>query len=53
MSIMSTVSEAPVKRYCIGNDAGAYVRFQPYGDRFRVKDTSENGLSAAVYWETD
>jgi hypothetical protein len=46
-------ASAAVKRHCIGNDAGAFVCFQPRGDKFLVKDTSQNGLSAAVVWETD
>lgn len=46
-----TTSAAP-KRYCIGNDHGAYACFQPYGDKVWVKDTTANGMSAAAYWET-
>jgi hypothetical protein len=40
------------KRVCVGNDAGAYVCWQAYGDHFSIKDTTHNGMSAAVVWKT-
>jgi hypothetical protein len=40
------------KKKCVGNDAGAYVCFQAYGDKFFLKDTAENAMSAAVVWKT-
>jgi hypothetical protein len=40
------------KRKCVGNDAGAYACFQAYGDKFFLKDTTANAMSAGVVWKT-
>jgi hypothetical protein len=50
--LLGLPSAADAKPECVGNDAGAYVCFTRSGDKFTVRDTSDNEMSAAVVWKT-
>jgi hypothetical protein len=53
VGLMSIPSTAAAKTKCVGNDAGSFVCFKTKGDKFTITDTSQNEMSAAVYWRTD
>jgi hypothetical protein len=52
VGVMGLPSGAAAKPKCVGNDAGAFVCFYSKGDKFTVRDTSHNEMSAAVFWRT-
>jgi hypothetical protein len=52
VGLLGLPSAAAAKAQCVGNDAGAYVCFEGRGDKFTVRDTSDNDMSAAVVWRT-
>lgn len=48
----TTGHAAEPKKYCVSNNHGAYVCFQPKGDVMWVKDTRKDGYAAAAVYET-
>ena len=50
------VAAAPAeaaKKFCVGNNHGSYVCFQPSDDVLWVKDTRKDGYAASLYYRTN
>lgn len=45
-------AQAAPKKYCVSDNHGAYVCFQPYDDVLWVKDTRRDGYAVSLVYET-